>query len=261
MEFIKQNLVNTTTQIAVDSNTTLAENLFNRNKLEQYVSVGFGDDLTTTSITISFSSTQTVDRIGLVNHNIKEYDIFYNGATANTFAFTTTASTNTSQFSSNSETSQYFRTTPVAVTSVTLDLKATIEADNEKAIGLLFLSEKHFEFDRIPSAKNYRPEIVPKQVIQSLSDGGTRLHSISEKLDIRINFENITSTFRDQLKSVYDLFDPFVFVPFGTSTGWSLNGAILSECVWSGRFNFYRYSDDAVNAGFSGNINLKETPF
>lgn len=38
MEFLRANLINTTTQITVNSNTTLVSNIFNRDPFYQYYS-------------------------------------------------------------------------------------------------------------------------------------------------------------------------------------------------------------------------------
>jgi hypothetical protein len=56
--------------------------------------------------------------------------------------------------------------------------------------------------------------------------------------------------------AIYEAFAPRVYVPFGTGTGWD---GILFEANWTGGFDFYEYSDNATNTGFSGNINLRET--
>lgn len=256
-EFLKTNYIDTTTQLTIVGNgSTTVENLLIPDPVFQYVTTGFNDDNTTASITISFDETLSVDRIALIEHNLKDFTIFYNGATANTFALTSTAATTTADFSSNSETSMYLRCTPVDCTSVTLEMSKTMAADAEKAIGYLVVTGKHFKFDRDPSAKDYKPKIDSIEVEHRLSDGGSRIHQINTKWMASIKLANITKEFRDQLKSVYDLHSSFMFCPFGTATGWD---GILFDCVWPGDFDFYRYSDNAVQAGFVGTINLKET--
>jgi len=256
MELIKSNFINTTTQLAVDSNTLASKNIFNRDLVFQYVSDGFADDLTTTSLIVTFDTATSIDRIAILGHNLKSYDIFFDGVTANTFSFTTASSTITSQFSTNSETSQYFFTTPQTVTSITIDMKETISADVEKAIGLLVLSEQRLDFERIASAKNYRPTVDSKQVIHKLSDGGVRLHQIADKFKARIKYKHITEQFRNDLKSVFDDHVPVIFVPFGTATSWDL---VFFDAIWEKDFDFFKFSDNAVGSGFSGTINLTET--
>jgi len=256
MEFIKSSFFNTTTLATVDSGTLTVKNVLNRDPIFQYVSDGFNDDLTQTAFVVAFDATQTVSRIGIQGMNLKAFDIFFNGTTANTFALTSSAATTVSSFTSNSETAMYLFATPQACTSVTFDLKSTQVADQEKAFAFLVISDLQLDFERLPSAKNYTPLNNPKEVTHRLSDGGTRIQRLTDKFSVKVKYSNITTTFRDNLKTVYDLRTTTVFVPFGTSTGWD---EIMFSNVWPGRFDFFKFSDDAADAGFSGNINLVET--
>lgn len=254
MEFLSKTLINTTTQIVVNSNTLTAEYLMDPNVRRQYVSELFNNDLTTTTITINFDSTQTVDRIALMEHNIKAMNIFYNGATANAFALTNP--TTTSQFTNNSATNLYLACTPVNCTSVTFDLKSTIIADSEKAVGFLYVGANELTFPRIPNSSSYTPIRDPKEFNHELSDGGFRRHVVETKWQVKLKLQYITESFRNDLLDVYDDNEPKVFVPFGTGTSWD---GILFECNWLGNFDAYKYSDDAVDAGYSVSIDLKET--
>jgi hypothetical protein len=256
MEFVKANFINTTTQITFDSNTLTIENIFNRDPTFQYFSDGYNDDLTTTTVTIAFDETMTVDRIALMEHNLKDFTLFYNGATANTFAMSTTSDTISTSYASNSETAQYFQVTSVNCTSVTLDMKSTQVANAEKAVGFFMVSQSELDFPRIPSAGDYKPVLDPRKVRHKLSDGGNRVHREKDKWRADVKFANIEASFRDNLKAVYDQNKPFNFVPFGTTTSWD---EILFESVWINNFDFYKHSDNAVNAGFTGNIKLVET--
>lgn len=255
MEFLSSNYINTTTVVAVDSGTLTVDNLFKRDKTFQYVSESFNNDLTTSSMTINFDSTQTVSRIGLLGMNAKEFNIFYDGLTANTFAITSTSATTTSQWSTNSETSMYLKMTSVDCTSVTFDFKATQTANSEKAIGYIAIADTQIVFPRVPTSKNWKPKFNPKEVIHKLSDGGIRIHAIDEKFSTSIKFKYIEKSFRDNLKTVWDDKSSFLFTAFGTSTSWD---EILFEVVWSGKFDFYEYTQDSKTENFSGSINLNE---
>lgn len=257
MEFIKQNYINTTTQIAVNSNTDTSSNLFNSDPFYQYYSDGLNNDLTTSSIVISFDTTTLVSRISLIDTNAKELRLFYNGATASTFSLTTTGSTITSYWTGNSETSMYITCTPVYVTSVTLDIKSTQTANQEKRLGMFVLSDLYYSFNQIPNSSGYNPTLNAKQIVHTLSDGGTRVHNVRKKWSTDLKLDYIDSTQRTNLKTVYDLLTPFMFCPFGTTTSWD---GILFDCVWTGSFDFYEYSDNASSSGFSGSIRLRETP-
>jgi hypothetical protein len=255
MELLYENLINTTTMISVNSNTTLVENLFNPDRRIQYFSDGFANDSTVSTIRINFSATTPVSRIAIMEHNIEAMTIFYNGVTANTFSLT--GPTTTSDFASLTSTDIYLQmSAAVNVTSVSFDIKRTITANSEKAIGHLVLSTQLLDFSQIPNASGYTPKLDPKQIVHTLSDGGTRLHVVRDKWSASIKLSQVNTTFRDQLRDVYEMYSPMIFVPFNTSSSWD---AILFECVWTGPFTFYKFSDNAATVGFSGDISLKET--
>lgn len=258
MEFLKASYFNTSTQIAVSSNTLASANLFNRDPVFQYYSSGDNSDLTTTSITITFDSTTPVSRLALVGMNFKEFKVFYNGATASTFTLVG-ADTTTSDYATNTDANKYFKFSTIGVSSITIDCKKTITADQEKYIGLFVPSDLIFTLSPIPSARGYKPKLTPKQIVHKLSDGGTRLHNVKKKWDVSIDVDYLSTTNRDLLySSVFNRNAAFNFCPFGTATGW---GGQIFESVWDGPFSFYEFSDNNANVGFSGKITLKETPF
>lgn len=256
MELLKANLVNTTTQLVVQSNTALAANLFNPDRILQYFSDGYDNDMTTTTLTVNFDATTSVSRIAVLEHNLKDFLIYYNGVTAN--ALTISGPTTTTNWSSNSQTSHFLTIpTPIDCTSISIDMKKTISANSEKAIGLLVLSSVELSFSQIPNAANYTPALDPKQIVHTLSDGGTRIHVIRDKWKAKLKLPHVTESFRDSLRDVYDQAIPFMFVPFGTHTSWD---GILFECVWVGPFDFYKYTENTPDSGFSGSIEFRETP-
>lgn len=255
MELLSANFINTTTQIAVSSNSATSNYLFNPDLQLQYQTDGFADDLTQTTIRINFDSTLTIDRIALLEHNLRSFQIYYNGATAN--LLTISGPTTTTNFTTNSQTSHYLTLpTPLACTSLSFDVKKTIVANAEKAIGFLMISAQELDFTRIPNAAGYTPSLEPKQIVHQMSDGGTRVHSVRDKWKIKLKLAHVDSTMRDDLRTVYNSHENFMFAPWGTHTGWD---GILFECVWVGPFSFYKYSDNAATAGFTGDIEFRET--
>jgi hypothetical protein len=256
MEFIKANFLNTTTQLTVNSNTGTSSNLFNRDSLYQYYSDQFANDLTTSSITVTFDSTTNVSRIALIDTNFKEFSIFYNGSTASTLTLLN-ADTVSSSYTGNVDTNKYFRFNTIQVSSITINAKKTITVNQEKLLGLLVISDLELALTKIPSAQAYKPRIVPKQIVHKLSDGGTRIHTVRRKWETQLNLDYIYSDERDVLFDLYSTAQEFNYCPFGTTTSWD---GLLFECVWDGPFDFYEYSDNAANSGFSGKISLKETP-
>lgn len=255
-EILTQSYVNTTTQFVVNSNTATVENIFNRDVSFQYYSDGFNNDSTTVSMRISFDSTQTVSRIGILETNLKSFRVYYNGATASTFAMTSTGATTSSYFTTNSETSMYLRCNAVACTSVSIDMISTQVSNSEKAIGFLYIGNTTLTFPIMPSSDNYDPKIDPEQMVHVMSDGGTRIHNVKNKMSAKISLSNISLSFRNSLRDLFNDRSVFTFVPFGTTTSWD---GVLYEGVWPGNFEFYKYSNDAASSGFSGTITIRET--
>lgn len=256
-ELNRQNFINTTSAITVSDGTSTAKFLFLNDLRFEYATDNFNDDNTTASITIAFDETLTVDRIALMNHNLKGFTIFYNGATANTFALTSTANTTVSDYSSNSSTSHYFRCTPVGCTSVTLDMKTTQVADQNKILGYFMISENRTNFSgRVPNAQTYRPRKSRVAIDHRLSDGTIRSQVLEDVWRASFALTFVDETTRDELEALYDDHDSMIFAAFGTTTGWD---NVLFPCNWIGEFEFHQHSDNAADAGFSGSINLQET--
>lgn len=256
MEFLSRNFYDTVTQIAVNSGTLTSQYLMSRDKTLQYISDGFNSDLTTTTITISFETTQTVDRIVVLETNAKKMNIYYGGVTAN--AFSLTGPTTTSQFTNNSLTNMYLPIgTPVACTSVSFDIYSTQVADSEKAVGYILLSANEYTFPRIPSAGDFKPQVKAKELKHELSNGGIRTHVVDQKFSIKLKYKHLPDADALNLKTIYDQHVPKVFVPFPTTTAsWD---AIIFEANWIGAFDFYTYSDNAAGSGRSGSLDLEET--
>lgn len=257
MEFISASLCLTTTSVSVNSNTNTVDNLFLRDERFQYQSSGLNTDGTISTITLSFDQTASVSRIALIGINWKDFTIYYNGTTANTFSLTTTGATTTSDFSSNSETSMYLKATAVNCTSVSIDVSSTIVANQEKAIGYVAVSNVLSDLNgRIPSAPNYRPRFVQKQVEHELADGSVRTQVFDRKYRAEIGLDFVSTALKNEIKAVFDLHTDFIFAAFPTTTGWD---KVLFPCVWTNDFDFEEFTDNAKNAGHSGRIRIAET--
>lgn len=254
MELCSRNFLETATQLVVNSNTFTAEYLMSREERFQYVSDGYDNDSLTSSITVRFDQTTTIDRIALLGINVKKMNIYYGGVTAN--SFTLTGPTTTSQFTQNSAGSLWLPCTPVAVTSVTFDCYSTQTPNVEKALGFMLLSAHQFTLPRIPSAGDYTPTIKNKELRHELSTGGVRSHSIDQKWNLKFKYKYLDEDDRDSLKEIYDTHEAMFFAPWATTTGWD---GVVFEANWTGPFDFYKFSDNAVASGYTGSILLEET--
>jgi len=256
MEFLEKNYLQTSTQFAVNSNTLLAERVMDRDETRQWISQNYNDDSATSVMTISFDETMPVSRLALCAMNLKEFKMYYNGVTANTFAIQEGATTVT-DFATNSETAMFFRTTEVQCTSITIEMKKTQLANSEKAIGYLYVGKDLVDFEKVPAASGYTPRLDSDEVVHKMSDGGIKINrkSIKRYADVKIKY--VSREFREELRDIHDRDDSFVFVAFPTMTAWD---EMIFPCVWEGDFDFYKHSDNSPAAGFEGMIRLRETP-
>ncbi len=253
MIILRPNFFDTITTATVTSGTVTVTNMIDNNIDTQYESSGFNDDLTSTTISIDFTDTQTVSNIVLLNHNLKDYSIYYNSNVANVFSPDLV-------FTTNSETSQYFSfTTVTTITNITLLMNKTITADEEKKVGQFIINNLFYDFttDRLPTAKNYDPTIFKKQIKHVMSDGGINLYNIAEKFKSRIKLDFVPTSTQVILKSIYDSNDPVIFIPFETTSSWD---ADIFEVVWTGNFNIKKFTNNNREIGFTGDIIFEEVP-
>lgn len=256
MEFLFPNYINTSTAITVDSNTVTAEYILNPNTTYKYWSDGYANDSTTTTLQITFATNTAISRFALVGINLKNFAIYRNNTTT-TFTLQN-AHTTASTFITNSSTSMFLRCSTAAATSINIVMKSTIVANQEKEIGYLYIGHNVFTLNPMPDSNGYTPMIDLKQNVHQLSDGRKRINNMYRKKTAKISVSNITSTMRNNLKLIYNWRQPFVFVPFGTSTGWD---EFMMECVWQGDFGFYKVTDNAATSYYAGTMDLKETSY
>jgi len=249
MKLLTQNLLNTTTMLVVGSNTVSAQYLFDRREDLSYDSSGFANDLTSTIISIVFSSATVIDKLFLQSHNLRQFRIFYNSLTANVLS-------PDANVSSNSETSHYFNFASVTVSSIQLQMDKTIAANAEKSVGEFFVGRSKLEFERNPAGNNFDPIVYRKQIQHEMPDGGIVLYNVADKKRYSLKFEYLTESFRNSLRNVYDDESALYFIPFPTTTAWD---GEASEVVWTGNFDFNGYSANNKDAGFGGKLALKET--
>lgn len=242
MEFLSENLLNTTTMVKVDSATGLTQYLFDRNRNIGYSTVGYTSN-TASVISIEFPTPEVVSHVLLQGTNLKAMKIFYNSSTANSLF----------SLSSNSESSVYAQFASTTVSSIQLQMDL---ADGERFVNELIISNKTLSFERNPSYENYAPTIYRKQIEHEMTDGGRVLFNIRDKFRGKVSWKFITPAFHASLLGVFETAAPLYFVPFPTTTAW---GGEAYEVVWTGGFDFRHSTNDKVQ-GFSGSIDMKETP-
>ena len=246
MEFLRDNLLNTTTQLKVDSNTALTDFLFDRNINLLYETSGYTTN-TSTIISIEFDDPTVVSNIVLLNHNFKQFRAFYNSVTANTFSIDINET-------KNSDSSSYFNFDSLTVNSIQIQIDEATEADVERTIGQLISTEKLLSFENNPEAKKYKPNINITRVKHKMPDGGITMFNIKDKFSSQIGLRLISESERDNLFDIYEAADPLYFLPFPTTSAW--DGKAYSV-LWTSKFDF-RHEANVKASGFTGKIILEE---
>ena len=243
MEFLSANLINTTSLYAVASGTATAAYLIDRNTNTRYQSSGIPVS-TTVQIVVTFPSTLSVSHVLLQGINSK-----------NVFVYADTTTNILFSSSDNSATTIYSEVSTTSVKVVYVDFNNPF-VGTDKYISELSLHTRLLEFERNPSSDDYKPTIFRKQVEHEMPDGGVVLFNVRDKFRVKMSWDYITESFFNDLQDVYATGDPFVFVPFPTTTAWD---GKAYPVVWPGQFDFRHTTNDKVQ-GYSGSITLKETP-
>lgn len=251
MEFLRQNLLNTTTMVTTTANNgngTFAY-AFDRNLRLKYSTVGYSSD-TVAAFSCTFTSATPVSHILIQNHNLRKFRVYYNSVTANSLAVV----------ANNSASSTYISFATVTVNSIELEMElqmssGAVQADVEKSFGEIVIGDRLLAFERNPSVDNWSPSIVRKQIIHEMPDGGVKVRQVKDKFNTRISLEYITTSFRDSLYSLYSSAMTMYFIPFPTTTGWD---GRAYESAWIGDFDF-NYAENSKTQGFNGSIDLRET--
>jgi len=244
MEFLRRNQFNTTTSVVPPSGTGTVEYLFDRTTSKFYETAG----ATGTSVVLSveFDQATVISHALLKSHNIKAGSIFYDSATANSLA----------SWTGNSDTSNYFQWASTTVSSIQIQMDSPITALSEYKIGDLVVTERLTSFERNPAAKDYKPKRPKTRITHQMPDGGSKVFQVSQKFRADLSWNFITDSFKNELYTVYELADPFEFVPFPTSTAWD---GFSKQVNWTNDWDFRHGTNDKTQ-GFNGKIQIMETP-
>lgn len=255
MKFLSVNQVNTTTQIGVDSNTSMVSNLFDRDENTIWSSVGYAG-ATATTITFTPSVAIAINRLYLKNCNFGQFQAFYDLTTTNTFNPAITANSATAE-------NMYFEFATQTVSSVSIKITDTYPASAEKFLGELYVGNETYELEVNPSAENYNPYIFKKTSELEMADGGMVSVLFGEKFRTDISLSFVSATAQDALRSIWSSDSAFVFMPFPISNVYLASGSwngLAYEMNWLGNFDAMKYSTNNTSKGYTINMSLAETP-
>lgn len=255
MEICNSNRINTTTLITVDSNTSSVANLIDRNVDTNYITENYSG-ATSTTLVVTFPTATAISRIALGNHNIKDFSIFYDGTITNTFVLDSAYSTSTIDYTANSQTSHFWAFSTVTVSSVHIKMNEAM-AVAEKQIAELYIGDKLHRFTQNPSSEDYESQIVEKNFIHRMSDGGAVRYFLADKFSANIQIPFISSADRSSFNTIYKTREELQFFPFPSEDNW--DGAMY-EVNWVNGFDFLKLTSNIENNGFTGVIQFMETP-
>lgn len=257
MEFCLMNYLNTSTLASITSGTTSVSKLYDRNNSLYWTSNGDNSDLTTTTIRIGFASSKNISRIILEDINLKSFKIYYNSNTANLITLIG-ALTNASSWASNSETSLYLKFATLSVNQITIDMTATMIANQEKQIGEFWITDKYHVLEYQPDTSGFIPKFNRKQYAHEMSDGGSAVYIVQDNFKCSLKRDYVSSTEFTKFLGLYQLYDSFIFTPFPTGTAWVDENLKIYAVNWTNDFDFTKFIHNEKGLGYTGQMQLEE---
>lgn len=216
------------------------------------------NDLTTETITVTFTDSITIDRIFLLGHNLKDFSIKYE----NSGSWTHFASvigldgskTNITETTFADDTA-YYEFTPVTTTSIQILATKTQSANEEKYISQIIVCEEYGTLVGWPRVKSV--EINRNNRVKKTISGFYSIQKSIEVASFDMDFKDYpaTDTYNvdmDLMLDLHDLEDPFLVWLCGGKRGstyfkYTLRGFRLQD--------LYQVKiSKALNLGYSYNI-------
>ena len=201
VETFKLNKVNSAcTYTFTTADEALAGLLYDRDFMNQIESDSSSDG-TNEKFKIEFAAPQTINAIGIMNHNIKTGNVKYlnSGGSEVDFSSAIAWSGNTTI------TNNYYDVTQVTAYGLVVNCTYTIDA-GEKKIGQLLGLESLYSFD---SAKRVFPRLTIEKTINTKADGGIDKIIKGVKHGGSVKFDNLDDTDIDNLIELSEYPEPF----------------------------------------------------
>ena len=249
MKFLQANFIHGSSELDASSGTATLYNLIDRRPNTYWISVAEGTDTTASTITWTPSASYgTIDRLYIKKHNAKSFEVYYDGTESNTF-------TPAINVSNNASSNYYMEFGSMAVASVTLKLKTTITANQEKRVGELYFGTQYFQVENNPD--EYNPILKKKGYDLEMSDGGVKSIWLANKFYGDLNFRYISVAEQAKFRSLYDNHESFVYMPTPEQgTMWDSNSWTVN---WIGDYDAEKLTGGVSReTGFDINMSLWE---
>lgn len=209
--FYKNYLVDYANAITVLSGSTSVANMYDFDRNTRWASSG-SNDTVTEYIEIEFETSQSIDRIMLLNMNWKQFTIKYDSAGwqnfTNVYSYKADSPASAINITTNSDIARYFEFDAVTTSKIRIEILKTIVANQEKYIYELYIGKEIGTFvDDITSKPNDYSPIVSYKRAQYLekSNGGLIKIERADKYQAKVNLKQIWDT--NDLNIIQNMFD------------------------------------------------------
>jgi hypothetical protein len=237
----------------IDNNSTSVENMFDRDNLTNYSSVG-SDDTDTITLVIDLNDLITLENIIIVNNNLKEFTIEGQDSLD---AWNTLASETT-----NSETVYNLIFTEADYKKIRITMTKTMVADDQKNIQEIYVCKSLGQLSGFPEVKFKKDK---NAVTKRLINGRVKILYTKDSHDIELNFKGyMGSDDRDLFITLTNYPYPFLVWICGGDEDQFSNHAdegfreedIYLCAVDKGFSN--KYTDNYYKAGMNAKLRLVE---
>lgn len=215
IKFFKRskNLFSEGTLINASSGDASSQYAVDKNNFTFWRSVG-SDDLTTETITITFSDTYTIDRIFLIEHNWKDFLIkYYNGSSYVHFSSVVGINGSKTDITETafSQAGSYYEFASVSTNSIQITVNKTQVANDEKYISQIICTEELGTLQGYPiiGGLEHDRNIRKKEMLS----GKILMVKSEESFKTDLKFQNYPPSLSndiDLMYSLHDLEEPFL---------------------------------------------------
>ncbi len=268
MEILGQNIMTFPgigmTGSAYSTTSDYFNNLLDSDLRRPFRTIDFDSDAATFVFIASFTSYQVVDRIAIMGHNLKQFQVEWIGNTSGGIGGILTlnegSGTNTAQWTMNSLTSNYLMFDPLTCLQIIIRMTKTMVANQDKTVGYLSVCKSQLTLSQKPGYSGYSLVTKDKSISHEMANGGYRYQTLAQKMSAKLEMEYVPASLRASLYDLYYNRQEMMFVPNPPTTTASTWDQQIFPCVWSNGFDFETYSDNSSTPYYSGTIELDEVP-
>lgn len=245
-------ITRTTVSRSITHNTSLLDNMFNRDIFYDWVSVGAASDSTTVTLEIDFGVARAFTYLFLKETNLKNFSLqYWNGSSWTTI------------FSEAANTSSFYQKTFSQVTAqkVRLLMNGTIVANQEKAVGEFILTKLIGQLVGYPEIDfNNDKNTISKAMLsgryKTVSDGGS--------VKIKLNFKDyMGAADRALFATLFNKTEAFIVWLCGGDTtqfAYADEGYRLQDLYLVAIDDGYthKFTKNLYSSGFNATISLSE---